>query len=205
LDLGALDETAYEQKKRTHRLGCTNESVRLHNRPYGVDNSSLIPEEGLKPFPNSIIYKEDVYRLETTVSKIKQIDIVVAGELIEHLTDTLSFLKSIKNIQALQEKELILTTPNSTSLHNAIIGTLKRESTHVDHLCIYSYKTLNTLCKRAGFVSWDIIPYHMTFPEMIFSSSGCKKHATILFEKLINFGEKVSPLLCGGWIVHIKI
>jgi hypothetical protein len=68
-------------KKRTHRLGCTNESERLHKRPYGVDNSSLIPEEGLKPFPNSIIYK-DVYRLEKRVSKIKQIDIVVAVELI---------------------------------------------------------------------------------------------------------------------------
>lgn len=69
-------------KKRTHRLGCTNESVRLHKRAYGVHNSSLVSEEGLKPFPNSIIYKEDVYRLEKAVSKIKQIDNVVAVELI---------------------------------------------------------------------------------------------------------------------------
>lgn len=203
LDLGALDETAYEQKENTsfwlHKRICE-----VAKRVYGVDNSSLIPEEGLKPFPNSIIYKEDVYRLEKTVSKIKQIDIVVAGELIEHLTDTLSFLKSIKNIQSLQGKELILTTPNATSLHNAIVGTLKREATHVDHLCIYSYKTLNTLCKRAGFCSWEIIPYHMAFPEMISSSHGFKKYSTILFEKLVNFGEKVCPLLCGGWIVHIK-
>ena len=55
--------------------------MRLHKRPYGVNNSSLIPEEGLKPFPNIIIYKEDAYRLEKTVSQIKQIDIVVAVEL----------------------------------------------------------------------------------------------------------------------------
>lgn len=204
LDLGALDETAYADKAET-RFWLHREICAAALKVYGVDNSDLIPEGGLTPFPKSVIFKEDVYRLERVLHKIGDVDIIVAGELIEHLPNPLSFLRSIKGIDSLQGKDLLITTPNATSLHNILLGVIKRESTHVDHLSVYSFKTLNTLCKKAGFESWTIIPYHVSFPETILRARGTRRLIAVLLEAMVNFWEHAFPLLSGGWIVQIKI
>jgi len=204
LDLGALDETAYQLKENSdHWLHQRMSSVAAH--VFGVDNSSLIPQQGLRTFKNSVIFKGDVCKLKEIFPRIKATDVIVAGELIEHLPSPLVFLENLKNCQAFSGKELIITTPNACSLHNCLIGIFKRESTHIDHINIFSFKTLNTLCLRAGFETWECIPYHVAFPEIIGKSMGTKKFAALLFEKIINFGERLFPLLSGGWIVKIRI
>jgi 2-polyprenyl-3-methyl-5-hydroxy-6-metoxy-1,4-benzoquinol methylase len=155
------------------------------------------------PFPNSIIYKGNVFDLENFI--VPEIDIVVAGELIEHLNDPQMFLNKIKSYKGLENKKLIITTPNACTAANVIMALFGRESMHKDHVNIFSYKTLNTICKKTEMKYWEIIPYYSVFPEMILNSHGLKKFITFVFEKLINILQFLFPLLSGGWILIIDI
>ena len=130
---------------------------------------------------------------------------VVAGEVIEHLPNPLQFLQSLVAVDRLRGRKLILTTPNATAVHNVAIGLLCRESTHHDHLCILSFKTLNTLCRRAGFASWDVIPYRAAFTEMRARNAGVRGAVIATGEKAVNALEWLFPLLSFGYVVEACI
>lgn len=167
----------------------------------GIDSSSRIPDEWIKTSYNSSIYKGELQSLSKDL--LRESDILVAWELIEHISDVESFFAYINN--SAKWKKFICSTPNATALHNILLGLMGRESQHMDHVHIFSYKTLNTLCKRAWFKSWNIFTYHVKFSEMILKSSGLKKIFLIAFEKIINFFEYLFPLLAGWLIVEIEI
>jgi Methyltransferase domain len=133
------------------------------------------------------------------------VDVIVAGELIEHLQNPLEFLKGFVAIGRLSGKTLIFSTPNATALHNVLIGLARRESTHHDHLCILSYKTLATLCTRAGFSEWEIIPYFSRFTEMQERHSGFSGLAVRAAQRVINWMEWMFPLLSFGYVVRIRV
>lgn len=204
LDLGCFDETAYQLKSDTD-FWLHKRVASKAKKVVGVDNSSLIPDEGLKPFENSTIIRQDVYELESIIKNIGKIDIILAGELIEHIPDVQLFLKKLKENDLLKGTELLITTPNGCATHNFIIGMFSMESNHQDHLGNFSFKTLNTQCIRAGFEKWDIIPYLSSFPEMKLKSKGIRKLPVILFEKAVNIFESIFPLLSFGWILRIRI
>ena len=199
LDLGCLDETAYNTKRDTEFWlhGAISKTAK---KIIGIDSSSLLDEhkDGLKPFYNSVIYKGNVFDLDEIINSYSDIDVVIAGELIEHLNNPMEFLDKIKSYSGLKGKTLILTTPNACSMSNIILGLFYRESTHEDHVNIFSYKTLNTICKKTKMKSWDIIPYYSAYTEMIENSRGIKKLVTIIFEKLTNVLQFCFPLLGGG-------
>jgi methyltransferase family protein len=205
LDLGAMDETAW-QAKRGHGTWLHEEISRTARRVDGIDNSALIPDEGLRTGPNSIIRRGDVANPERLLAGLgAPPDVVLAGELIEHLENPLQFLTRFAALPSLSGKTLILTTPNATALHNVLIGLARRESTHHDHLCILSYKTLATLCKRAGFPEWKIIPYFARFTEMQERHSGLARLAVRAAERMVNLLEWLFPLLSFGYIVRIRL
>lgn len=111
----------------------------------------------------------------------------------------------MKSTPQLQGKRLILSTPNATAVHNVLIGLLSRESTHHDHLCILSYKTLTTLCLRAGFADWRIVPYFSDFAEMKQRNRGVIGAVVRSGERAVNAVEWCFPLLCFGFIVVIDV
>lgn len=205
LDLGALDETAYASKRGT--------GTWLHERiaagaaqVVGIDSSAMIPAQGLATAANASIHRGDIHELAATLTRLRfEPDIVVAGELIEHLPNPLAFLEALRTIDALRGRRLIMTTPNATALHNVLIALARRESTHVDHLLILSYKTLTTLLRRAGFVRWELTPYLARFTEMAQRNSGWRRSMVHLAERSINVAETVCPLLSFGWIVEAEI
>ena len=82
---------------------------------------------------------------------------------------------------------------------------MRRESTHHDHLCILSYKTLATLCTRAGFSEWEIIPYFSRFTEMQERHSGLARLAVRAAQGVVNLLEWMFPLLSFGYIVRIRL
>ncbi len=205
LDLGAMDETAHAAK--FGRGTWLHERIaKVAKRVVGVDNSSLVPEAGLVTFPNARIIRGDVMRLaEWLEAQDFEPDVVVAGELIEHVESPLTFLRGLAATATLRGRTLVLTTPNATACHNLAVGLVSRESTHVDHLCILSYKTLNTLCKRAGFASWEIIPYRAAFTEMRTRNRGPYRVAIVAGECIVNGIEWLFPLLSFGYIVRVTI
>ncbi|WP_018628330.1 methyltransferase domain-containing protein [Niabella aurantiaca] len=201
LDLGCYDETALVKNDSGFYL--FDEISAVCKTHIGVDNSAQMPEEGILYTENIKMLKGDIYHLEKLDFNHQEIDVIIAGELIEHLPDTLMFLKKMKSM--FQGKRLICSTPNATSFFNLGLAFIKRESAHKDHFQVYSYKTLNTLCRNAGFGHWHIIPYHVRFTEMILNSRGLKKELVKISEKLVNFMEYCFPLTGGGYIIDIVL
>lgn len=151
--------------------------------------------------PNSKIYRGDITDKKSIAEK--DIDVIVMGEVIEHLENTLQFFRMLKEVHP--GKRLICSTPNATNFSNLILGLFRRENTHHDHLSIYSYKTLNTLAQRGGFSTFDLHPYHMKYTEMILRHKGMRKYFVQFAEKSVNMVEHFNPMLAGGYILDAII
>lgn len=202
LDLGCFDETATIKENSGNYL--FEEVSKVASLHIGVDNSKLIPAEGIYFKNGSKIILGSVYDLDK-IEELKSynFDVVIAGELIEHLPNTLDFFTSLK--QLFPGKTLICSTPNTTSFSNMLLSHFSRESCHIDHLQVYSYKSLNTLCRLAAFENWTIIPYHVKFTEMIIAAKQPQKSLVKTAEKMVNVFEKIFPMTAGGYIVKIKL
>lgn len=201
LDLGCYDETALiKNDTDTYLFAAIDKVSKMH---IGIDNSQLIPEEGIVFSEASKILKGDITNLINFIPQNQGIDIIIAGELIEHLPNTLGFFISLK--KDFPGIRLICSTPNTTSLSNILLAFFKRESCHKDHFQVYSIKTLNTLCLQANFKNWKIIPYHVKYTEMILRSKGLKKIFVRVCERTINLLERLFPMTSGGYLVDIEI
>jgi 2-polyprenyl-3-methyl-5-hydroxy-6-metoxy-1,4-benzoquinol methylase len=75
------------------------------------------------------------------------VDLVVCGEVLEHLANPGYFLEWIRPLGA----TVILTVPNAFSRAAAISNAQGRECVNVDHVCWYSWRTLKTLVERYGY------------------------------------------------------
>lgn len=133
----------------------------------------------------------------------KGIDVVVAGEFIEHVSDVLNFLAGLRRL--LPGRELILSTPNGISFANSLLGCIGREAQHPDHLANFSFKILHTICHRAGFQAWEITPYRFFATEMILTSTGMRRAAARSAETVIRGVERAFPLLSFGYIVRAQL
>lgn len=78
-------------------------------------------------------------------------DVVVAGELIEHLANPAGFLACTKKHLS-PDGLLVLTTPNAQGLcyclQNLVLG---HELENPDHVCFYTPRTLACLLRKCGF------------------------------------------------------
>ncbi|MGJ4727975.1 methyltransferase domain-containing protein [Luteimonas sp. SDU101] len=198
-DLGALDETALDAKRQDGswlhaRLCARARSV------VGIDNSLRLPAGGMDTHNGGRIIHADIFDLGPVVERHGKPDVIVAGELIEHLPDTSGFLASLKGNAGLRGAEFVFSTPNACCWHNAIVGLAGRESMHQDHLQIYSYKTLRTLFARADIELRELVPYHVRFTEMINSTSGLRQAGVRGFQRVVNTLESITPILSAGWI-----
>jgi 2-polyprenyl-3-methyl-5-hydroxy-6-metoxy-1,4-benzoquinol methylase len=81
----------------------------------------------------------------------KEYDVIMAGELIEHLSNPGLFLERIK-VHLKKTGVFIVTTPNAFSIRNVLrsllLGWVPTNREHVSWYCI---KTLSFLLKRHGF------------------------------------------------------
>jgi hypothetical protein len=205
LDLGAMDETAY-QSKRGRGTWLHEELASVAQLVIGIDNSAAVPPEGLRTGERSMIYRGDVHALGAFLEQHPvEPDVIVAGELIEHLPNPLAFLQSIAGEHRLRGKQLLLTTPNATALHNCLVALAGRESTHPDHLCILSYKTMNTLLLRSGASDWELVPYLARFTEMKERHAGVRRAAVEFCEAIVNVAERMWPLLSFGLIARVTL
>jgi hypothetical protein len=205
LDLGAMDETAYAAKQG-RGTWLHEEIAEVAEQVVGIDSSPFLPPDGIRTGRNSVIRTGDSMELDECLRSNNFVpDVIVAGELIEHLENPLLFLKNVKAIDKLKGKTLIMTTPNATAIHNCLIGLLSRESTHQGHLCILSFKTLCTLCIRSGFEGWEIFPYFARFTEMKERNVGIRRALVSGGEKVINGLEWLFPMMGFGYIVRVQI
>ncbi len=170
--------------KKVLHLGCTNypytdESLKnndlLHyslaeisGELYGFDfdqkGLDILAENGTKN-----LYLADLEKLDK-VDLHETFDVIVAGEMIEHLSNVGLFLQGIKRFMN-KDTKLIITTINAYgALRFAIYGLRgnggKKEFVHPDHVAYYSYSTLNLVISRENlsvkdFYFYNIGPEHL--------------------------------------------
>jgi 2-polyprenyl-3-methyl-5-hydroxy-6-metoxy-1,4-benzoquinol methylase len=80
----------------------------------------------------------------------RQFDVVVAGELIEHLNNPGRFLRGVRRFVA-PHGRLILTTPNAFGVKFFMHALAGRDRSHPDHALLFSVSTLQCLLTRHGF------------------------------------------------------
>lgn len=90
-------------------------------------------------------------------------ELVVAGELLEHLDRPGLFLESVKPLVA-PAGLLAITTPNAHALTNVLGALAGRELVNPDHVGWFSWRTLSTLLARHGWRLESVAYYR--FPKV---------------------------------------
>ncbi|MBK6751497.1 MAG: class I SAM-dependent methyltransferase [Acidobacteria bacterium] len=158
----------------------------------GID--TLVAAGGTK------LFRADLERLEE-VEVDETFDVIIAGEMIEHLNNPGLFLEGIKRFMS-PDTSLVITTINAyCAMRFATYGLRgkggENEPVHLDHVAYYSYRTLKLLVERAGFTVeqfcfYDIGPEHRPFNPW--------------YLNLINdLAVNISPQLSDGVIAVCKL
>ena len=95
------------------------------------------------------LYAHNIEELSTLPVK-EQFDIILAGEVVEHLDNVGSFIDSCVRILS-QNTKLVITLPNAYSVKRFLIACLARkEHVHPDHTAYFSPSTLTRIAARHG-------------------------------------------------------
>lgn len=140
-------------------LGCWDGSYAIRykkdtNMIYGVEASSTSAERAKKI---GIIVEQGDFMVDNFFENI-QFDIVVAGEIIEHVFDTDAFLQKISK-KLKEGGKLIITTPNVASLPRRILLLLgispildfRAIGNVAGHIRYFTFKTLKELLNDNNF------------------------------------------------------
>lgn len=105
-------------------------------------------------------------------------DVIIAGEIIEHLSNPGLFLNGIQRFMN-GNSQLIITTINAYCVFRFLIYALRgkggeNEPVHPDHVAYYSYRTLSLILKRENlqvkeFLFYDIGVEHRPFNRWFYN------------------------------------
>ena len=101
-------------------------------------------------FPEARVEQADVTLSDWPDDLTGAFDLVIAGEVLEHVPDAGLFLAGAGALLA-PGGELFVSVPNACSPKIGIRALLGRESVHPDHLTYYGPRTLVLALDRAGF------------------------------------------------------
>jgi 2-polyprenyl-3-methyl-5-hydroxy-6-metoxy-1,4-benzoquinol methylase len=99
---------------------------------------------------------------ELTALGLAPADVVIAGEVIEHVDDPGAFLDGLHTLLA-PDGVLVLTTPNPSGLINTFALLGGYEINHPDHVIMFTWRTLTTLMGRHG---WTTVETRTYVPEL---------------------------------------
>lgn len=151
LHLGCADEPFTETKLRDATL--------LHGlvevvaaECHGVDQStgaiSLLERFGYR---NLLTGSSESLASDSRLAE-KRFEIVLAGEILEHVSDAGTFLRSLRPLLRSPSAQLVLTTPSAHCAYRFVYTMLTgRERVHPDHVGYYSPGTLRQLLGRCGY------------------------------------------------------
>lgn len=178
--------------KKVLHLGCTNypyteqsikddmllhfELARSARELYGFDfdqaGLDILAAQGVKN-----LYRADLEKL-ADVALDETFEVIIAGEMIEHLSNPGLFLQGIKRFMS-AETELVITTINAYCAMRFLIYGLRgkggaNEPVHPDHVAYYSYKTLSLALNREelkikNFYFYDIGTEHRPFNRWFYN------------------------------------
>lgn len=124
----------------------------------------------------------------------RNFEIVLAGEILEHLDNPGNFLAQMRSILT-PGAELLLTTVNATSVKGFVHSLLRREKVHPDHNYYFSYRTVQQLLEKHDLACREVYYYQEV------EGSGLTK----LFEQSIALLPRWSPAWSDGLIVRAEL
>jgi hypothetical protein len=178
--------------KKVLHLGCTNHpytaeaierGMLLHSELASITDSLYgfdYDEEGLetlRSYGYGDLYQADLEALEK-VELNTTFDVIIAGEMIEHLSNPGLFLTGKKRFMRKQPRLVIPTINEYGAIRLAKyflrVKSGRNEPVHPDHVAYYSYSTLKLLLERYGFAVpefyfYDIGPEHRPSSRMIYN------------------------------------
>jgi SAM-dependent methyltransferase len=129
---------------------------------------------------------------------IERVEVVVAGEIIEHLEAPGAFLRAC---HALVERDvrIVVTTPNAAALQNFLAPIFGVELIHPDHLALFSPRTLRVLFERTG---WEVerIAYYQR-PAPVGRAQTLSGKALMLARRGIAAALRLRPYWADGIVV----
>ncbi|MBP5787476.1 MAG: methyltransferase domain-containing protein [Kiritimatiellae bacterium] len=165
LDVGCiehtLEKTSHPDWLHAHLKSTAKELV-------GVDYEAEIAEELNKRGYNVIVANAQDFDIRDKYPE--GFDVVVAGEIIEHLTNPGLFMDCLAKHLA-PGGEIILTTPNAYAflsfLETLILG---HEQINDDHTLVFSRKMMHEFMKKAGYEvkEWYFTDYIYRYHESRF-------------------------------------
>lgn len=148
----------YVRGKKVLDIGCVSNQVRGHYRfgslhKYLAEKASEIVgmdinKEGVRDLKKQgfsvILGNAETFELN------EKFDVIVAGELIEHLNNQGLFLENVKKHLRMGGR-LILTTPNAFAAKRLIWAIGKGVPVNEEHTLWHDVKTLKQVVKRCGY------------------------------------------------------
>ncbi|MBK9178118.1 MAG: class I SAM-dependent methyltransferase [Acidimicrobiales bacterium] len=109
-------------------------------------------------------------------------EVVLAGEVIEHLDDPGSFLEGVHELVA-PDGVLVLSTPNAYGLLNVAASLAGFEVNHPDHVVMFTWRTLTALLARHGWDTVGTATYVPAVKEL--AAPGARARALVLAARTV--------------------
>jgi hypothetical protein len=108
--------------------------------------------------PGVVGFDLDDVREDMLPSSDQLVDLIVCGEVLEHLSNPGWFLTRLRG--HFPDVPVLITVPNAFSLAGAVFAQKGIENVNIDHVCWYSYRTVRTLLERVGYTAQLVGWYH---------------------------------------------
>lgn len=122
--------------------------LRVSRELWGIDLDSaalrLLASFGANNLIEGNVYEMEMMNLPT------DFDIILAGEILEHLDNLAQFLTQLRAVCS-SEALLVLTTPNAYSLKQFLHVLLGYDNIEPSHLVSFGFSTLHRLLSNHGF------------------------------------------------------
>ncbi len=187
-------QLAIEKKALLH-FDLEKIAAQLYGFDYDQEGIEILASNGVKNLFRGDLENLEELRLEETF------DVIIAGEIIEHLNNPGLFLNGIRRFMN-SETDLVITTVNAYAglrfAYYALLGKGGwREPVHPDHIAYYSYSTLNLLLKR----------HRLEVREFLFYDLGAehRKLGQWYFNLINDLSVKFTPHLADGVIAVCRL
>jgi len=192
IDLGFVDEGRLSCK-RDHGVWLHEQVAAAAREAVGIDaDETGVAHARDLGFAAHVADVEDERSLAAL--GVEPAEIVLAGELLEHLDRPGAFLEAVKQLVA-PGGALVLTTPNGHALTNVLAGIAGRELVNPDHVAWFSWRTLVTLLGRHGW-RLDSLSYY-PFPR-VQSGAAAPRVAFNTYQALLRPLFRLRPNLADG-------
>jgi SAM-dependent methyltransferase len=142
-----------------------------------------------------------------TALGLEPFDVIVAGEIIEHLDAPGPFLRALLRLAA-DDTVLVVTTPNAYRLLNSIVPLSRTELIHPDHTAWHTPQTLRTLLERSGWrveeIRWYRNPRRREIDPGLPAARRARAHAANAARVALTAAHTLVPSWSDGMFVTAR-